>query len=252
MKNRFTDRVAIVTGGASGIGRAVTDQLLKEGATVYVFDLNVTSVEGIAGIVPVQVDVSDVAALRLAVQGIERVDHLVNAAGVIRSRPIENITEADWDFVFGVNARGLFFLTQICAEKLSPGVGSVVNVSSVGAISGFSTDAADYHASKTAVLSITRSWARVLAKKSVRVNAILPGLTDTPLLRGAYEQKVDPSQAALEEGAEVLLDEELAGIPLAKRAQPAEIARSILFLLSEDSSYMTGASINVSGGVVMV
>lgn len=245
-EKRFDGRTALVTGGASGIGGAVTRILLEEGASVYVFDTHASGLEAADRLIPMDVDVSDVQSVRAAIDGIPSIDHVVNAAGVLRTRPIEAITEEDWDLLLSVNAKGPFFVTQACAPKITAGIGSVVNVSSVGAISAVNTDAADYHAAKTALLSITRSWARALAPRRVRVNAILPGLTRTPMIVGAYEAK------AGEDDADQLLDAGAAAIPLARLAEPAEIAASILFLLSSDSSYMTGASMNVSGGIVMV
>lgn len=243
MKQRFEGRVAVVTGGGSGIGRAVATQLIAEGATVYSLDLHDQSGAETEKFIPVQLDIADVAAVRRWAASLERVDHLVNAAGVIRSRPIEEITEEDWDTVFGVNTRGLFFITQALAPSMTPRTGSVVNVSSVGAVSGVNTDAADYHASKTAVLSITRSWARALAPRGIRVNSIMPGLTETPLLRGVY---------AGDEKNAVSLEQQYAGVPLGRAATPDEIGRSIIFMLSDDAAYMTGASMNVSGGAVIV
>lgn len=243
MKQRFADRIAVVTGGGSGIGKAVVAQLIEEGATVY--SLDVHEQQGIVSpqCIPVRIDIADVQAVKDWAATLDRVDHLVNAAGVIRSRPIERITEEEWDTVFGVNTRGLFFVIQALAPLLTPQTGSVVNVSSVGAISAVNTDAADYHASKTAVLSITRSWARALAQSGIRVNSMLPGLTETPLLRGAYVSK------GAGDGA---LEEQYAGVPLQRAATPEEISRSIVFMLSSDAAYMTGASMNVSGGAVIV
>jgi 2-keto-3-deoxy-L-fuconate dehydrogenase len=239
---------AIVTGAASGIGRATALLLLERGASVVAADLDERglAVAAGAGAEPVVCDVTAPAdRARLAAVAGPACTHLVNAAGIIRLTALEAVSEDDWERIIGVNAKALFFLCQLVVPCLPAG-GAVVNVASGAGKTGSTHEAAVYGASKAAVLSLTRSFAGAHAGRGVRVNAVCPGLIDTPMndvvlagiapLRGVTPAEYGRSR--------------LAAVPLGRLADPREVAEVIAFLLSDASSYMTGQSVNVTGGMI--
>jgi NAD(P)-dependent dehydrogenase (short-subunit alcohol dehydrogenase family) len=239
---------AVVTGAASGIGRATALLLLERGASVIAADRDGAglAVAADAGAEPLVCDVTDPGdRARLVDAAGPSCSHLVNAAGVIRLAAIDAVSEDDWDAIMGVNARALFFLTQAFASRLQPG-GAIVNVASVAGKTGSTHEAAVYSASKAAVLSVTRSFAHAYAARGVRVNAVCPGLVDTPMndvvldgiapLRGIEPDEVGRAR--------------LGAVPLGRLADAREVAELIVFLLSDAASYMTGQSVNVTGGMI--
>ena len=236
----------IVTGAASGIGRSTARRLLADGRPVLAVDRDGAGLEALAaaGAETLAADVTD-AVDRRRIAGAVEPAGLVNAAGVIRLLPIDDVAEDDWDAVMAVNARALFFLTQEVGRRLGEG-GAVVNVASGAGKTGSTVEAAVYSASKAAVLSMTRTFAHAWAKRGVRVNAVCPGVIETPMndvvldgiaaARGIDRGEVERARAA--------------AIPMGRAAPPEEVASVIAFLLSADSSYMTGQGVNVSGGMI--
>lgn len=236
----------IITGAASGIGRATARRLLTDGRPVLAVDRDAEGLEALAaeGAETLTADVTD-AADRRRIAGAVKPAGLVNAAGVIRLLPIDDVAEDDWDAVMAVNARALFFLTQEVGRRLGEG-GAVVNVASGAGKTGSTVEAAVYSASKAAVLSMTRTFAHAWAKRGVRVNAVCPGVIETPMndvvlegiaaARGIDRGEVERARAA--------------AIPMGRTAPPEEVASVIAFLLSADASYMTGQGVNVTGGMI--
>ena len=173
-------------------------------------------------------------------------DYLVNAAGIIVLAPILEVSRAQWRDVFRVNAEAVFFLCQAIGPTMPAG-GAIVNVSSISAKLAATQETAVYAASKTAILSVTRSFAYALAPRDVRVNAICPGIIDTPMqdrvlddvarLRGITRDELSAARTA--------------NVPLARGASPDECAGAIWFLLSAGAGYMTGQAVNFDGGMVM-
>jgi NAD(P)-dependent dehydrogenase (short-subunit alcohol dehydrogenase family) len=238
----------VVTGAARGIGRAVAEVLLDEGAPVLAADLDA------GGLAPLadrgaEVLVADLAAAEgraALVAAAGAVTHLVNSAGVIRMTPLEEVDEALWDWTFAINARAVFFLCQALVPRMPPG-GAVVNLSSTAAKTGSTLEGAVYAAAKAAVLSITRTFAHAHAARGVRVNAVCPGITDTPMQDDVL------ARLAAHRGttADEVHQARLATVPMRRSATPRECAAVIRFLLSDAAGYMTGQAINVSGGLVM-
>lgn len=241
-------RRAIVTGAASGIGLAVARRLLREGASVVAVDLNAR------GLTPLEAEGADVIAADLAVPE-ERdrvaaaadagVDYLVNAAGIIRLKPIFEITLQDMREVYSINVEATWFLCSGIGPKIRSG-GAIVNLSSSSAKLATTVEAAVYASSKTAVLSITRSFAYALAPRNVRVNAICPGIIDTPM------QERVLADVAAQRGMTVqqLSEARNKTVPLGRSASADECAGAIWFLLSDEARYMTGQAMNYTGGLV--
>ena len=171
----------IITGAASGIGRATARRLLADGRPVLGVDRDAAGLEALAaeGAETLAADVTDAADRRRIADAVEPAG-LVNAAGMIRLRPIDDVAEDDWDAVMAVNARAMFFLTQEVGRRLGEG-GAMVNVASGAGKTGSTVEAAVYSASKAAVLGMTRTFAHAWAKRGVRVNAVCPGVIETPM-----------------------------------------------------------------------
>ena len=243
-----TGKRAVVTGAASGIGQAVAHRLLREGASVIAADMNEAGLAPVvaAGATPFVGNLTSADDRdRLIALG-SGVDYLVNAAGIIRLKPILEFTVADIRDIYAINVEATWDLVSRIGRTMPSG-GSIVNLSSSSAKLATTTEAAVYASSKTAVLSITRSFAYAFAPSGVRVNAVCPGIVDTPM-----QEKVLADVAA-RRGMTV---EELSTarnktVPLGRSSSADECAGAIWFLLSDAAGYMTGQAINYTGGLVM-
>lgn len=238
---------AVVTGAASGIGQAVALRLLREGATVIAADRNEAGLAAVVetGATPFVGDLAVDADRDRLVQIGAGVDLLVNAAGIIRLKPILEFTIQDIRDIYAINVEATWDLVSRIGRTMPRG-GAIVNLSSSSAKLATTTEAAVYASSKTAVLSITRSFAHAFAPNGVRVNAICPGIIDTPM------QERVLADVAAERGLTV---EELSAarnrtVPLGRSASADECAAAIWFLLSDEAAYMTGQAINFTGGLV--
>jgi meso-butanediol dehydrogenase/(S,S)-butanediol dehydrogenase/diacetyl reductase len=251
-------QVALVTGAGQGIGRATALALAEGGADVAVNDLRPDTAEAVAGEVrargrrgcPMPADVARVAEIDgmigRTVAALGRLDVLVNNAGVIRPSPFGHVSERDWDETFAVNARGLFFCMQAAALAMAPG-GVIVNVSSIAG-RGTASLSPPYAASKAAVLSLTQQAARALAPRGIRVNAVCPGIVDTEF-NWRLDELIGVRQQGLAPGE--FLKQRAAAVPLGRLADPADIARVIVFLASPAAAYVTGQAVTVDGGFLM-
>ncbi len=233
---------AVVTGAARGIGLATAVRLHTDGAEVLGVDRNKPSDS--SDFQTLTADLTSAQGREQVVNEAGEIDYLVNAAGVIELTPIWDVDEKQWTHIMGVNAQALFFLTQQLAPRLRSG-GAVVNLSSAGAKIGV-PEGAVYAASKAAVISLTRSFAFALASRNVRVNAICPGIVDTPMQSAVTMSMAEIRGQSVEESLALRLK----GIPLGRVATADEVAGVISFLLSGEASYLTGQAINVTGGMV--
>ena len=247
------ERVAIVTGAANGIGRACAEGLARAGAHVIAVDVDAAGAEASAAAVSalgrkglaVTADVGDLAAIdaltRRAMDAFGRIDVLVNNAGVTRRAPIMDLTEADWDRIFRVNAKGVFFCLQRVAREMIPRrSGAIVNIASIAGKGYAGTSNAIYAASKGAVISLTRIAALQLAQHDIRVNSVCPATILTPI-QAKFGLPPDVAQAVAAQYT--------ARIPLGRFGAAEEVARAALFLASPASSYVTGIELLVDGGL---
>ncbi len=244
------DKVALVTGAGRGIGYHIAIEMLKEGAKVVVVDLatdqwNSDTMEGTfqkdKDFFVYQLDITDSESVRSLVRDVfdelGRIDILVNNAGINRDSLFVKMTEKDWDDVLNVNLRAPFILTQAtCQEMIKANIeGRVINiVSTAGKHGNFGQ--ANYSAAKAGLLAFTKSVAREMARYGIRVNAVMPGLIDTPMARSLRAD---------------ILEKKINEIPLKRVGHPKEVARAVIFLSSDDASYITGACLQVDGGLRM-
>jgi len=255
----LADRVAIVTGGANGIGKATALALARAGAHVAVVDIDEAAAGKTAADVialgrrglTVGADVGDVSSIDRMVRHVAgafgRVDVLVNNAGVTRRAYIMDLTETDWDRIMRVNGKGVFFCLQRVAREMIPRrSGVIVNIASIAGKGYIGASNAIYAASKAAVIGMTRMAALQLARHNINVNAICPGSTTTALSQDNLRNR------AREEGISVEEMETLrnAGIPLGRPNHPEDVAALAVFLASAGARNITGQSFNVDGGVV--
>jgi 2-hydroxycyclohexanecarboxyl-CoA dehydrogenase len=243
---RLEGRNALVTGGASGIGAATARRLAAEGAHVAVADVNEAGARSVASEIDgtaIRMDVTDVESVRAGVAKVGGVDVLVNNAGTDRFSFFVNTDPELWDFVLAVNLRGTIAVTHAVLDGMQKrGRGAIVNVASEAGRVG-SQGSVVYSAAKGGVIAFTRAVARESSRFGVRVNAVAPGPIDTPLLNAAPEQ--------LGELGERLKAGMIAATSMRRIGQPEEVAAAIAFLACDDASFVTGQTINVSGGLSM-
>jgi meso-butanediol dehydrogenase/(S,S)-butanediol dehydrogenase/diacetyl reductase len=243
--HRFPNKTVMITGAASGIGRATAQRFAAEGAQVAISDMNATgleeslaSLEG-SGHHAMALDVSDPAACRAAVAGVVaqfgRLDVLCNVAGIAFLKHLADVSDADWHRMIGVNLSGTFFLCQAAMPHLLESKGNIVNIASTAALGGQAYNAA-YCASKGGVLMLTKALAVEFAARGVRVNAVCPGGVNTPLAAGIR----------MPEGADPHLVSKL--FPLIDSADPAEIAGAVAYLASDEARFITGEGLVIDGG----
>jgi len=242
------DKVALVTGGAQGIGRTISEELTRAGAHVVLGDVNLEGAQATAEAInnsggsasAVKIDVSNAAEVREVFDFIMKdkkpVDIVVNNAGITRDGLMVRMKESDWDLVLDINLKGSFLCSQQAAKQMmKQKSGAIVNIASIVGVMG-NFGQANYSASKAGVIGLTKTLAREVASRGIRVNAIAPGFIDTEMTR------------VLDEEVRQKLIEQ---IPLARLGLPEDVARCVNFLVSDKSSYITGQVINLNGGMLM-
>lgn len=238
---KLKDKVALVTGAGQGMGRAIAQRFAAEGATVVALDLNVEAaqqtLEGLGGKhLARALNVADSAAVNALVDEVVtklgRVDVLVNNAGTGGMDSFTEMSDEAWARVIGVNLNGAFYCARAAVRAmLKTGGGTVVNVGSTSSVSG--DGPAHYVTSKAGIQGLTRVMAKELAKSGVRVNTLVPGPTNTPMMQGIPQEWADAI---------------IAGVPMGRMAEPEDIAKVAVFLASDDSGFVTGQSVAVNGG----
>jgi 3-oxoacyl-[acyl-carrier protein] reductase len=234
-EERFAQRVALVTGGASGIGAAAVERLRSEGAAVASLDLRPATVDGV---LTVSGDVSSSADVERAVAEARRelgpIDVLVCSAGVPgQSLRTTDVTDEEWRRVFAINADGVFFCNRaVLPGMVERGYGRIVNVASIAGKEG-NPMAAAYSASKAAVIALTKAIGKDVAGTGVLVNCVAPAVVETPILAGITQEHIDYM---------------VERIPLRRMGAPEEVAALICWLASEECSFSTGATYDISGG----
>lgn len=243
---RLKDKVAIITGGSRGIGFAVADTFLREGAKVVIAASSPATAgkaveelkakyprSEILGISPDLASLEEVKkAFNGVIQQFGRVDILVNNAGISESTPFLSYTEELYDKVMDLNVKGVFNATRVAAEIMAErGEGVILSTSSMVSLTGQPSGFA-YPASKFAVNGLTVSLARELGPKGIRVNAVAPGITETDMMKAVPKEVIEPM---------------IARIPLRRLGQPQDVANAFLFLASEEASYITGVVLSVDG-----
>lgn len=249
-------RVALVTGAAQGIGRAIAQRLARDGYALALVDQNSN------GLAAVQSEIESAGGAAAALTAnlihlteIERVfglaaaygtlTVLVNNAGRVIIHPFLQVTEQEWDSILTLDLKTVFFAMQ-CAAKQMPGGGHIVNISSISGRSG-RADQVAYAAAKAGVISLTRSAALALAPQNITVNAVCPGVVETPMTHQLHRDRARQQQITFEES----LARMASRIPLGRLETPQDVANAVSFLCSQDASYITGQTLNVDGGMEM-
>jgi NAD(P)-dependent dehydrogenase (short-subunit alcohol dehydrogenase family) len=247
----ISGRIAIVTGAGQGMGRAVAVALAARGASVVVNDLNAESAERVAAelraggaeALAIQADVIDAAAVHgMVEQTIARfggVHVLINNAGVLRPTRVADIPEAEWDWVIAVNLKGTFLCSQAVLPAMkSAGWGRIVNFSSTAGKNVSTVGGAHYTAAKAGILGFTRHLAKEVAADGITVNAVCPGLIDTEMVRATIDDARTAAYAR--------------SFPIPRLGLPEEVAELVAFLASDRAAYITGASLDINGGDLMI
>ena len=242
------NKVALVTGGAQGIGKTIGEELTRAGAHVVLGDVNLEGAQVTAEAInnnggsasAIKIDVSNATEVQQVFDFIMKdkkpVDIVVNNAGITRDGLMLRMKEIDWDLVLDINLKGSFLCSQQAAKQMmKQKSGVIVNISSIVGVMG-NFGQANYSASKAGVIGLTKTLAREVASRGIRVNAVAPGFIDTEMTR------------TLDETIRQKLIEQ---IPLSRLGLPEDVARCVSFLVSDKSSYITGQVINLNGGMLM-
>ncbi len=246
---RLENKVALVTGGGRGIGKQIALTLAQEGANIVIWDVNLQEAEKACleiqtlgrKTLSTQVDVTNYNQVEEAINKIldkfTKVDILVNNAGITKDNLLLRMSQQDWDAVLGVNLKGTFnCIRAVSRVMIKQRSGKIVNIASIIGIIG-NAGQANYSASKAGIIALTKTAAKELASRSINVNAIAPGFIQTDMTAKLTEE---------------VKEKMLAAIPLAKMGSPSDVANVCLFLASKEADYITGQTIVVDGGMVMV
>ncbi|MDD2689816.1 MAG: 3-oxoacyl-[acyl-carrier-protein] reductase [Candidatus Omnitrophica bacterium] len=245
---RLEGKVALVTGGARGIGKAIAFAFAREGANLVIADVNIEETQKTCSEIEalgrkslgLEMDVTNYASVEEGVNKIldkfTKVDILVNNAGITKDNLLLRMKEAEWDAVLAVNLKGTFnCIKAVSRPMIKQRSGKIINIASIIGIIG-NTGQANYSASKAGIIALTKTAAKELASRNINVNAVAPGFIQTEMTVGLAEDLKEKMKAA---------------IPLNRFGSPEDVAQVCLFLALEDSSYITGQTIVVDGGMIM-
>lgn len=246
--NRLENKVAIITGGAKGIGKATAEKFLQEGAKVVIWDVDVeagkATTQAFQGqghdCLFMQVNTSRLEEVQEAAAKVmdqyQKIDVLLNNAGITRDASLKKMTSEQWQQVIDVNLTGVFNCTKaVSPHMVEQGYGRILNASSVVGIYG-NFGQTNYVASKAGVIGMTKTWARELGRKGITVNAVAPGFIQTEMI-GTVPEKV--------------IDMMLSRTPMSRLGSVEDIANAYLFLASDEASFITGVTLNVDGGLII-
>lgn len=245
---RLKDKVAIITGGANGIGKAAAEVFLNEGTKVVIADYDAESGKQVESqfleqgfdVTFLQVNVADLASVKTMVQQVlskySKIDILINNAGITRDAMLVKMTEEDFNRVLDVNLKGVFNCTQaVVPYMIEKGYGKIINTSSVSGVYG-NVGQTNYAATKAAVVGMTKTWAKEFGRKGINVNAVAPGFTRTNMVEKMPEKVLNHMESI---------------VSLQRLGEPKDIANAYLFLASDESNYITGHVLHVDGGIMM-
>ncbi len=249
---RFSNKAAIITGGAQGIGEAIARQMASEGAAVAILDIQEAKAQAVAKDIiaqgglalAVKMDIADSLEVKRVTKQVEdklgKVDILVNNAGWEKAGPFLELTEELWDRVIAINLRGHITVTRAVLDGMvKRKFGRIVNIGSDAGRAGSSGESV-YSACKGGIIALTKTLARELIRYNILVNCVCPGPIDTAMLAGMFENNPRVTEA-LEKA-----------IPMRRLGKPAEVASAVAFLASDEASYITGQTLSVSGGLTMI
>ena len=246
------DKVAIITGGAQGIGEAITRKLASEGAAVSILDIQPDKAKVVADdivakgghAIAVKMDITDSLEVKQAVKAVEdklgKVDILVNNAGWEKTMPFIELTEELWDKIIAINLRGHITVTRAVLDgMISRNYGKIVSIGSDAGRAGSSGESV-YSACKGGIISLTKTLARELIRYNILVNCVCPGPIDTAMMGDMLNNNPRLAEALTK------------AIPMRRLGKPEEIANAVAFLASDEASYVTGQTLSVSGGLTMI
>lgn len=254
-------KVAVVTGGGQGNGKAIAKRLAAEGASVFVTDIQMDLLQSVeselkstgstvsSGIYDASKAAEAQRLVKEVVDTFSRLDIMVNNAGAIKPQPFLEVTEEVWDWSMDLNLKGVYFHMQEAAKfMIKQGSGTIINIASVAGIAGGMTLSPPYAASKAAIINLTKVAAAKMAEHGITVNSVAPGIVDTAF-NWTIDSEIGVDQLNMKPGEQ--LAERAAPVPLGRISQPEDVSNVVAFLASPDASYITGETIVVSGGLVM-
>lgn len=227
---RFTGKTVVVTGGSSGIGKAIAQKFISKGANVIVFDIEEPDYETDF----FKVDISDEGQIKEALKKIDRVDILVNNAGIYFQESVEKTSGEQLDKIVDINVKGTYLMCKHFIPLIVKSRGNIINIASALGVAPELSSAA-YCSTKAAVIMLTKCLAQEYASKGVRINSVLPGPIDTPLLRNSFKTEGDRKISESK-------------IPMKRIGKPEEVANVVVFLASDEANYVTGGMYSVDGG----